>query len=348
MAEPMGDGGWAEVDISKARKASSSVEKVEYEKPEEDIDTVEAELEAGDDSNDTEEDTDTSNDEESTPEELEGIETKGAEKRIRQLVQQRRERDAMIEEMKAEMERMRSAIVKGQKTTKTYEMSSLTSQEEGLKERIKLAESQYLTAYDNGDKEKLLEAQNILSDAKTDLKILQLRKNQIEKNNPQTSKDDGDDSGYETPEPQRTQPTTRQYSGPDPLAMEWAENNPWFGKDETLTMVAMGLDQKLKNEGFDPTTKEFYNEIDKLLRKEFPHKFKRGTGNTAKPSQVVAGSSRNSTPGSAKSKSNKVRLTERDVALAKKWGIPLDRYAQEKKRLESVEDSYTAINVNRV
>ena len=337
MAEKSDDSGWAEIDTSR-RGPSTNVEKVEYDE------TPDVDASSDDDSAGTEY-VEEAAPEVEQPTELEGIETKGAEKRIRQLVQQRRERDVEIEAMKNEMAQMRSTLINTQKTTKTFEISSITSKEEGLKEKIKLAESQYLSAYDNGEKEKLLEAQNIMNDAKTDLKILQLRKNQVEANNRTTPQE----GGYtKVAEPQQREATRSPApsKGADPVAQEWLEKNSWFTKDEVATMVALGFDQKLKNEGFDPSTKEFYNEIDKLMRKELPHKFKaRAADNTNKPSQVVAGSSRSSSPNSGK---NKVKLTERDVTLAKKWGIPLDRYAQEKKRAESTNDSYTAINVNRV
>jgi len=137
------------------------------------------------------------------------------------------------------------------------------------------------------------------------------------------------------------QPQTQQQVKPDPLAQEWFDKNSWFGKDEIATAVAVAVDQKLKNEGYDPNTKEFYNEIDRLVQQELPHKFNREMDNTTKPSQVVAGTSRKSSP------KNKVRLSKKDVELAKKWGIPLDRYAAEKKKVDNLSGNYTTIETKR-
>ena len=115
------------------------------------------------------------------PQELEGINSKGAEKRIRQLVHQRKEREGQIEQMATELDQLRSELVKNQQTTKSYELSSLSSRENELEERIKMAESSYLRAYDDGEKEDLLAAQNMLNDAKTDLKIIKaVRKNRAD------------------------------------------------------------------------------------------------------------------------------------------------------------------------
>ena len=81
--------------------------------------------------------------------------------------------------------------------------------------------------------------------------------------------------------------------------------------------------------------------IDRLVQQELPHKFNREMDNTTKPSQVVAGTSRKSSP------KNKVRLSKKDVELAKKWGIPLDRYAAEKKKVDNLSGNYTTIETKR-
>ena len=207
-----------------------------------------------------------------------------------------------------------------------------------MNERIKMAESSYLQAYDDGEKDKLLESQNILTDAKTDLKIIQARKAQVEHLQQQEDVDRTQEAKEEAT--YQPQPQTQQVK-PDPLAQEWFDKNSWFGKDEIATAVAVAVDQKLKNEGYDPNTKEFYNEIDRLVQQELPHKFNREMDNTTKPSQVVAGTSRKSSP------KNKVRLSKKDVELAKKWGIPLDRYAAEKKKVDNLSGNYTTIETKR-
>ena len=324
---------WAEMDVEAYRKKSNVEKKeepqqdFEVEEPDEvpiTQETVEAEVE--------EEGIDEPQ-QEDTIEELDGIKTKGAEKRIRQLVTQRKEREEVIAQQNAELSKLRAELLNSQTSNQTMEVNSLGSKEAALQERIKLAESAYLSAYDDGDKEKLLESQNILQDAKTDLKFVSARKKQLENIQTQVdtnkTRDHQEAQGY-TPEPQQ-----QQY---DPRAVEWANNNDWFGKDEVTTAVALAIDQQLKTEGYDPSSSDFYEEVDNRLRKELPNKF-RVADNTQKPPQQVAGSSRKSSP----SNKRKVKLSSKDVSLAKKWGIPLDTYAAEKAKVDKVGDGYSVI-----
>ena len=324
---------WAEMDVE-AYRNKSNVEKkeepqqdFEIEEPDEvpiTHETVEAEVEE-----------EVAEEPQQEMEELDGIKTKGAEKRIRQLVSQRKEREEVIAQQNAELAQLRSELLNSQSSNQTMEVDSLGSKEAALQERIKLAENAYLSAYDEGEKEKLLEAQNILQDAKTDLKFVSARKKQLEQIQTQVEAnktvDHQEAQGY-TPQPQQAQ---QQY---DPRAVEWANNNDWFGKDEVTTAVALAIDQQLKTEGYDPSSSDFYDEVDSRLRKELPNKF-RAADNTQKPPQQVAGSSRKSSP----SNKRKVKLSTKDVSLAKKWGIPLDTYAAEKAKVDKVGDGYTAI-----
>ena len=332
---------WAEMDIASYRK-NSNVEKkeepqqqaFEVEEPEEvpiTQDTVEAEVE------EEEVEAQPESTSEETIEELDGIKTKGAEKRIRQLVTQRKEREGVIAHQNEELAKLRAELLNSQTSTQTMEVDSLGSKEAALKERIKLAESAYLQAYDDGEKEKLLEAQNILQDSKTDLKFVSARKKQLEKVQTQAETrrtvDHQEAQGY-TPQQQQQQDF-------DPRAVDWAKNNEnWFGKDEVTTAVALAIDQQLKTEGYDPSSSDFYDEVDVRLRKELPNKF-RAAENTQKPPQQVAGSSRKSS-----SNKRKVKLSSKDVSLAKKWGIPLDTYAAEKAKVDKTGDGYTAIGNN--
>ena len=113
---------------------------------------------------------------------------------------------------------------------------------------------------------------------------------------------------------------------PDPKASAWAEKNTWFGQDSAMTYTAFDLHKKLTDqEGFDPSSDEYYAEIDKRIRLEFPHKFgKPVTKTVSKPTQTVASATR-STKANAKS----VRLTSSQVAIAKKLGVPLEEYAKQ-------------------
>jgi len=119
-----------------------------------------------------------------------------------------------------------------------------------------------------------------------------------------------------------------QQAAPDPKAEDWAEKNPWFGQDSAMTYTAFDLHKKLtEEEGFDPNTDEYYAEVDKRMRLDFPHKF----GNTetkepTKPTQTVASATRSVKPGR-----QTVRLTSSQVAIAKKLGVPLEEYAKQLK-----------------
>jgi len=111
---------------------------------------------------------------------------------------------------------------------------------------------------------------------------------------------------------------------PDPKAEQWAEKNEWFGKDEAMTYASFGIHKRLVEEdGFNPTSDEYYEEIDKRIRKEFPHKFDGGEKAGSKPVQTVASASRTSGAGR-----KTVRLTPSQVAIAKKLGVPLEEYAK--------------------
>ena len=114
----------------------------------------------------------------------------------------------------------------------------------------------------------------------------------------------------------------------DPKAEDWASNNDWFGKDNAMTYTAFDLHKKLtEEEGFDPNSTEYYAEIDKRIRVDFPHKFgNTKSRETTKPTQTVASATRSVKPGR-----KTVRLTSSQVAIAKKLGVPLEEYAKQLK-----------------
>jgi hypothetical protein len=125
---------------------------------------------------------------------------------------------------------------------------------------------------------------------------------------------------------QQQQPAPQQAPrAPDPKAEDWASKNEWFGSDEAMTFAAFGLHKRLvEDEGFDPTSNEYYSELDNRIRKEFPHKFKDSAGK--RPVQNVAGSARGTTGRTGRN--TKVKLTPSQVAIAKKLGVPLEEYAK--------------------
>jgi len=131
----------------------------------------------------------------------------------------------------------------------------------------------------------------------------------------------------EVKQPQiQTAQTQEQPINPDPKAQNWAQKNTWFGQDEAMTYTAFSLHKRLvEEEGYDPQSDEYYSEIDKRIKLEFPHKFGSvDTNTTKKPTQVVASATRSSKPGR-----KSVRLTPSQVAIAKKLGVPLEEYAKQ-------------------
>tara|TARA_Y100000401_G_C8315749_1_gene222300 strand:- start:59 stop:958 length:900 start_codon:yes stop_codon:yes gene_type:complete len=268
---------------------------------------------------------------EEDPKELEGIETKGAEKRIRQLVKQRKEREEQIEQLRQQNEQLKQVV--NTKSTEVTEMNklSLNASEKQLQDKIELARAVYLEAFDEGNKEKVLQAQEMLNEAQGDLKSVSLAKRQYEREDQQKAQ-----------QPVRSQPQIQQKQISDPKAQEWASNNDWFGKDNVMTAAALAIDAELKGEGYSPDDQDFYTEVDKRIRKSFPQKFgedqERVQETTSSPAQVVSGSSR-----SSPTSRSKVKLSQEDIRLAQKWNIPLEKYAAEKLKVNQAEGEYTDI-----
>ena len=126
---------------------------------------------------------------------------------------------------------------------------------------------------------------------------------------------------------QPTRQPMQQAPARDPKAEAWAEENEWFGKDNAMTYTAFDLHRKLtEEEGMDPQSDDYYKEVDRRIRLEFPHKFDRPVEEkqTTKPTQNVASATR-----STKSGRKQVRLTSSQVAIAKKLGVPLEEYAKQ-------------------
>jgi len=261
------------------------------------------------------------------PPELEGIETKGAEKRIRQLIRQRKERDEEINALIQKNEALSMHLRTKDKEVDQVSKLSLDASEKQLTDKLELARTVYMEAFEEGEKEKLLKAQEMLNEAQADLKAVSSAKQGYEKEEKQPAQQQPQ---YQPPPPQR--PT-------DPRAEEWAAKNDWFGQDNVKTAAALAIDAELKSEGYDPADNDFYQEIDKRLNKAFNQESQeRVQESSSKPAQVVSGSSRSS-PSSA----GKVKLSKEDVRLAQKWNIPLEQYAVEKLKVSDAEGNYTTI-----
>ena len=130
---------------------------------------------------------------------------------------------------------------------------------------------------------------------------------------------------------------TRQPAQTDPMAEAWAADNVWFGNDSAMTYTAFDIHKQLvEKEGFDPKSREYYAEVDKRIRVEFPHKFDKIEDNTterAKPVQNVASAKRSASTNKGR---KTVKLTPSQVAIAKRLGVPLEEYAKQLNITEGV------------
>lgn len=183
--------------------------------------------------------------------------------------------------------------------------------------QVATAEQELARAIDLGDTNGVIEAQRKLTslalenDRAKQAKMQQERMRQQAEQQAQMAAA----QAQQRPQPKR----------PDPQAEQWASRNAWFGQDEAMTYAAFGIHKKLvEEEGFDPTSNDYYTELDRRMADEFPHKLK-SNGGSKRPAQTVASVSRGS---SGRSSGKKVRLTPSQVAIAKKLGVPIEEYAK--------------------
>ena len=176
------------------------------------------------------------------------------------------------------------------------------------------AKEAYRKAYEGGDADGMFEAQQRISR----IALEQARYEEAKRRNEQRQE-------QPAPSPEPAAPPQEQPQQPDPKAEAWAQKNEWFGNDQTMTYAAFGIHRQLiEEEGFDPSSDEYYSELDKRVRTEFPHKFaeaKRDTG----PRVASAGS----TASKSSSKGRRtVKLTPSQIAIAKRLNVPLEEYAK--------------------
>jgi hypothetical protein len=311
---------WSEIDTSKSSEKKEEVSfEIENEEPVEKLETV------------VEEQPEVK--EKEIPE-LEGINTDGAEKRIKHLVKQRKEREEALIKAQARIEALEKNQQEITKGSLNLRENANTSNEKLLQQNLEMAKQGYLDAYDSGNKEKMLASQEAISKAQVDLNDISKDKSNLERVKKEVEAQPS--QGMQA----QAQPQTTQQQEFDPVAVEWSKkpDNNWFGQDQIMTASALAIDLQLKQEGYDPSSSEFYEEVDNRMKVNFPHKFGEGQPKKA-PRQVVAGGSR--TPPTSKSK--KVTLTQEDVSLARKWNIPLEKYAAEKRKAET-SGEYTNID----
>ena len=278
---------------------------------------------------------------EERPEELEGIQTKGAEKRIRQLIRQRKERDEELQQLRNEIQGLRNQVQERDTQLSSSLKNSIDSTESQLESNIESAKQLYKQAVEAGDTDGMLTAQESMSKAYAEQNRVDQQKAAWEEYNRTLEA-----SGQQAAQVAQQQQQAPEY---DPKAVEWASKNAWFGQDQIMTAAALTIAQELKGEGYDPSDDDFYEEVDSRLRQRYPHKFQatdsepetpRLQDTTTSSAQVVAGASR--TPKTSQS-NNKVKLTQEDVRLANKWGIPLEKYAAEKLKVEQADGEYTSV-----
>ena len=243
--------------------------------------------------------------------------SEGVKKRIAKLTQKMREAERQREEavsyaqsVKREKDQIESRILKTDERYVSEFETRVTSSLANAKIALK-------SAIDNQDVEAQVNAQQQI--AELTMEAARLR----------TMKVAQEDSVARQKEVTITPQQTAQTARVDPKAEDWAARNNWFGQDSAMTYTAFDLHKKLvEEEGIDPKSDEYYEEIDKRIRLEFPHKFatKDTTTTTerAKPAQTVASANRPSQSGRKRT----VKLTPSQVAIAKRLGVPLEEYAK--------------------
>jgi len=188
--------------------------------------------------------------------ELDGIETKGAEKRIRQLVKQKKERDDKIAQLEAERQSLIQTVNSRDKSTVDLQKNTFDLTESQLQKQTELAKQSYLSAYDSGDKEKMLEAQEILSKSQLDLNNIEQNRTQLAQYERTLEEREQRQQYAQEQQQVQAQAQTTEY---DPQAVEWSQKpeNDWFGSDNIMTVAALTIDAQLKEEGYDPPLKVF-------------------------------------------------------------------------------------------
>ena len=248
--------------------------------------------------------------------------SKGVQSRIAKLTRKMREAErrekAALDYAKGVEESRKQLESKFEKTDADYVKKFETSIQTGLE----AAQKELAAAIEAGDANAQVEAnKRIATLAFENAKLEQVKEGRQQVEKPVQSL-----SQTNVNVPQRDDPIN-----PDPRAEAWASKNPWFGTDRAMTYTAFEIHKDLtEKEGYDPSSDEYYEEVDKRIRVDFPHKFgKNGDKQSTAPVQTVASASRSVKPGR-----KTVKLTSSQVAIAKKLGVPLEEYAKQLKNTE--------------
>ena len=250
--------------------------------------------------------------------------SKGVQSRIAKLTRKMREAErrekAALDYAKAVEAKRQTVETKFTKVNEDYVKQFETRVQSGLES----AQKELANAIETSDAVAQIEAQKKVAALSIDEARLNALKEQqsITKEEPAPKLSDADNLPSSTP---------NSLPSPDPRAEDWASNNSWFGKNRAMTFTAFEIHKDLvEREGFDPQTDEYYAEVDKRIRLEFPQNFDTKESQTSKPTQKVASVNRSTTRQGRKT----VRLTSSQVAIAKKLGVPLEEYAKQIKLTE--------------
>ena len=247
--------------------------------------------------------------------------SKDVQRRIAKLTKKWREAERQREDALTFARIQKDKAEELSKKYETLESASLKSREEKLKSSLEAAKIKLASARDAGDINLEFEAQRELANAGYEEARLKELKALAESQPKQVV----------TPSDVRIPQQPQQVV--DPRAEDWAFKNTWFGKDKAMTYTAFDIHRTLvEEEGYDPKTDEYYAEIDKRIRLDFPHKFDTTNVNSTKPTQTVASARRSVNNSGRKT----VRLTPSQVAIAKKLGVPLEEYAKQLKITKEV------------
>ena len=294
----------------------TSGDAVEIELKEEEIkqeDKKDGEVEVVQESPEETKKEDTSQKQETKDEELEEY-SASVKRRIDKLTRKMREAErreqAAIEYAKKVQEEIKTIKTDKKESDVNY-VSTLSTH---LESRLKSAQDNLKNAISGGDVDKQVQYQREIAELTGQEDRVKREKTRLEKQVEQ--KETSASIPPETPASDVKPP-------PSPKAVAWADKNPWFGEDQVMTYAAYGIHQKLiGDEGFDSNSDDYYEEIDKRMKKEFPHKFKSDTNevqvSNSKPVQTVASANRTTKTGR-----RTVKLTPSQVAIAKKLGVPL-------------------------
>lgn len=242
------------------------------------------------------------------------------QKRIDRLTRKMREAERQKEEALRYAQGVQSEAEKVRQRMKQLDQGYLTEYGGRLTLEQQQAEAELKRAVEMGDADATVAASRKLTS-------LALSAQQYENAKQQQLAQQQQEQAYsqymaQNPATAQQQPKAQR---PDPKAEDWASQNAWFGQDEAMTFAAFGIHKKLvESEGFDPQSDEYYSELDRRIRTEFPQKFS-GSSNSRRPAQNVAGVSRSTTSSAGR---KRVKLSPSQVAIAKKLGVPLEEYAK--------------------